>query len=244
MRHLWILVLLGLAGPAADATLPAGAPLTRSFTEDLVSAALTAEGAGEALDVRLEQPRLPLANQSGQPTEIAVEALRYEPDSGRFSALLVGTIGDQIRFRLPAAGSARELVDVPVLARPIAAGEVISAADVDWISTVPNRLRPASVTAADQLIGAAARRPLQAGRVLSARDLQAPRLVLRGRAVELVFARPGLKLSALGIAQADGALGDLVRVVNADSRRAVEGVVIGPGRVALGSAGQAPAGSR
>jgi flagellar basal body P-ring formation protein FlgA len=250
MHRAWILVLLlGLAAQVAPtgahaATLPAGMPLTQRFTEELLSAALTAEGAGEALDLRLEQPRLPLANQSEQATEIAVEALRYEQGSGRFSALLVGTVGDQIRFRLPAAGRAQELIELPVLARPVAAGEVITAADVDWITAAPNRLRPASVTAAEQLIGTEARRPLPAGRVLSARDLQAPRLVLRGRTVQLVYAKPGLKLSALGIAQADGALGDLVRVVNLDSRRQLQGVVVGPDRVALGGTGQPPAGGR
>ena len=239
-----VLGLAGLAaGPAAAATLPAGMPLTRSFTEELLSAALTAEGAGEALDLRLEQPRLPLANQSTEATEIAVEALHYEEGTGRFSALLVGTVGDQIRFRLPAEGRAVELVEVPVLARPIAAGEVITDADVDWITAAPNRVRASSVTAAAQLVGAEARRPLQPGRVVSERDLQAPRLVLRGRTVQLTYAKPGLRLSALGIAQTDGALGDLVRVVNLDSRRQLQGVVVGPDQVALGGAGPAPAGS-
>jgi flagella basal body P-ring formation protein FlgA len=75
--------------------------------------------------------------------------------------------------------------------------------------------------------------------VLSARDLQPPRLVRRGRAVELIYARPGLQLRALGIAQADGALGELVRVVNPDSQQQLQGVVIGPDQVALG--GSAPA---
>jgi flagellar basal body P-ring formation protein FlgA len=251
MDRTWLLVLLlGLAGQAAAgtgagaATLPAGAPLTQSFTEELLSAALAAEGAGGALDLRLEQPRLPLANQSAEATEITVEALRYAPGSGRFSALLVGTVGDQIRFRLPAEGRVQELIELPVLARPVAAGEVITAADLDWITAAPNRLRPTSVTAAEQVIGSEARRPLQPGRVLSERDLQAPRLVLRGHTVQLVYAKPGLQLRALGIAQADGALGDLVRVVNLDSRRQLQGVVVGPDRVALGGTGQPPASGR
>ena len=236
-------LLLGLtpAAVAKAATLPAGMPLTRGFTEELLSAALTKDGAGEALDLRLEQPRLPLANQSAEATEIAVEQLHYEAASGRFSALLVGTIGDQIRFRLPAEGRARELIEVPVLARPIAAGEVIADADVSWITAAPDRVRASSVTAAAQLVGAEARRPLPAGRVLSERDLQAPRLVLRGRTVQLTYARPGLRLSVLGVAQSDGALGDLVRVVNLDSRRQLQGVVVGPDQVALGGNGQASA---
>jgi flagellar basal body P-ring formation protein FlgA len=184
LRASLLVLLFGFAGPAAAATLPPGAPLTTSFAQDLLSASLAAQGAGEALEVRIDQPRLPLANQSAQATEIAVEGLRYDRDSGRFSALLVGTVDDQTRFRLAAEGRARELIELPVLARAIAAGEIITAADIDWITTAPDRIRPASVTAADQLIGAQARRPLQPGRALSERDLQPARLVLRGRTVQ------------------------------------------------------------
>ena len=79
--------------------------------------------------------------------------------------------------------------------------------------------------------------------MLTARDLQAPRLVLRGRAVALVYARPGLQLRALGIAQADGALGELVAVVNPDSQQRLQGVVSGPDEVAVGGTVPAPGGA-
>jgi flagella basal body P-ring formation protein FlgA len=228
-----ILVLLGLAGgPLQAATLPAGMPLTQGFADDLLQAALAAAGAGEAFDVRFDQPRLPLGNPGGPATEIAVEGLRYDPASGRFSALLVGTADDAERFRLPALGRALELVELPVLARRVAPGELIAATDLDWISVSPDRLRPTSLTEAHQLIGSEARRPLAPGRVLTARDLQPPRLVQRGRAVVLVYSRPGLELRGLGIAQADGALGDLVPVVNPDSQQRLQGVVTGPDQVA------------
>jgi flagellar basal body P-ring formation protein FlgA len=234
------LALLLLAGSGHAATLPAGMPLTRDFAHDLLGAALAAAGEGEAYDVELEQPRLPLGNQSQRPTEIVVEELRYEPDSGRFSAFLVGTVDAVVRFRLPAVGRARGLVELPVLARRIAPGEQIVAADLDWIMVAPGRLRASSLTDASQVVGSEARRPLLPGRVLSARDLQPPRLVQRGRAVEMVYARPGLHLRALGIAQADGGLGELVQVVNPDSRQRLQGVVVGLGQVALGGTVPAP----
>jgi flagellar basal body P-ring formation protein FlgA len=229
------LLLLGTPGGAGwAATLPAGMPLTSDFAHELLGVALAGAGEGEAFEVRLDQPRLPLANQSGRATEIVVEELRYEADSGRFSALLVGTVGDQVRFRLPALGRAHGLVELPVLARRLAAGEQIAAADLDWIAVPPSRLSPTTLTEARQLIGSEARRPLVAGRVLSARDLQPARLVQRGRPVELTYARPGLQLRALGVAQADGALGELVQVINPDSQQRLQGVVVGPDRVALG----------
>jgi flagella basal body P-ring formation protein FlgA len=65
--------------------------------------------------------------------------------------------------------------------------------------------------------------------------------VARGRPVQLVYTRPGLQLRALGVAQADGALGEVVRVVNLDSRQQLQGVVVGPDQVALGGAGLPPA---
>jgi flagella basal body P-ring formation protein FlgA len=79
--------------------------------------------------------------------------------------------------------------------------------------------------------------------VLSEGDLQPPRLVMRGRSVALVYARPGLQLQALGIAQADGALGERVQGVNPDSPQRLQGVVIGPDRVALGGTLPAPGGA-
>ena len=228
-------LLLALAGhAAAAASLPAGAPLTEGFARDLLGAALAVEAPGEAFELRFERPLMPLANHSGLATEIAVEELRYDAASGRFSALLVGTAGARVRFRLPAAGRAQSLIELPVLARSIAAGERIAAADLGWIRVAPDRVRPSSLTEAGQLIGSEARRPLQRGRVLSERDLQPSRLVVRGRPVELVYTRPGLQLQALGVAQADGALGDVVRVVNLDSRQQLQGVVVGPDQVALG----------
>jgi flagellar basal body P-ring formation protein FlgA len=241
-----LLALLLLAGPGragAAATLPAGIPLTRELVRELLDAALVATGAGEAFELRVDQPRLPLANQSGRATEIAVEGLRYDAASGRFSALLVGTTGAEMRFRLPTQGRAHGLVELPVLARRLAPGERIAAADLDWIMVAPGRLRPTSLTEARELIGSEARRPLLPGRVLSARDVQPPRLVQRGRAVELIYARPGLRLRAIGVAQADGALGELVPVVNPDSLQRLQGLVVGPDQVALGGTLPAPTGA-
>jgi hypothetical protein len=81
----------------------------------------------------------------------------------------------------------------------------------------------------------AKRRRLAAQRVLTERDLGPPLLVRRGRPVELIYARGAVHVTALGVAQEDGALGDPVRVINAESRRQLQGIVSGPDEVAFGS---------
>jgi flagellar basal body P-ring formation protein FlgA len=62
----------------------------------------------------------------------------------------------------------------------------------------------------------------------------------RGHVVARIYARRGLYVTALGVAQEDGALGDLVRVMNAASRRQLQGVLSGPDEVAFGSAAAWP----
>ena len=52
--------------------------------------------------------------------------------------------------------------------------------------------------------------------------------------------KPGLTLSARGKAMSDGAEGSVVSVLNEQSRRVIQGVVTGPGLVAVGSATAAP----
>ena len=58
--------------------------------------------------------------------------------------------------------------------------------------------------------------------------------------MRLVYARQGLQLATLGTAMADGELGALVTVANADSRRTLQGVVSGPDQVTVGPPAAAP----
>jgi flagella basal body P-ring formation protein FlgA len=249
MRLLALLLplLLGLAAPAGAALLPPGAPLTSDFAEALVQDALRADGAAGAFRITIERPALPLGNPTTLATEVALEQFRYDPAAGRFHGALTGTLDGRERFRLPIFGRAEAVLRVPALRRAVAPDEVIAAADLTWVEVPPASLPPASFTAPAQVVGSQARRRLAPGRVLTERDLGPPYLVRRGRPVELIYARPGLYVTALGVAQEDGALGDPVRVLNAESRRQLQGIVSGPDEVAFGpvaalgqSAGRAP----
>jgi flagellar basal body P-ring formation protein FlgA len=232
-----VLLLVLAAHPSQGASLAAREPLTEAITRKLISEALQARGFGERFRVIVEQPHLPLANQSAASTELSVEGLRHDDGNGRFQAMLVGWIDGQTRFRLPVHGRAHALIELPVLARALAEGEVVGAGDLRWISVRSEHLQPDSLTDPQELLGAEARKRLLPGRVLTARDVGPPLMVRRGRPVRLIYLRPGLRLSALGTAQDDGALGDVVRVVNADSRQQLQGTATGPDEVTVGPPG-------
>ncbi len=55
----------------------------------------------------------------------------------------------------------------------------------------------------------------------------------RSDTVTIVYEAPGLTLTLRGQAQEAGALGDTISVLNVQSKRVVQGVVSGPGRVTV-----------
>ena len=60
-----------------------------------------------------------------------------------------------------------------------------------------------------------------------------PAIVQRNDTVTIVYEAPGFTLTLRGQAQDAGALGDTISVLNVESKRVVQGVVSGPGRVTV-----------
>ncbi|MEM7042914.1 MAG: flagellar basal body P-ring formation chaperone FlgA [Pseudomonadota bacterium] len=235
--------LVAMVMPVAADELPGDMPLTSAFAERLISDQLASPVGDDSYKVKISHPRLPLGNQEARPTRIVIDGLRHDPSSGRFSAVMIGTVEGEPRFELPMKGHVQTLISVPVLARPVSRGDLISAADLDWKSVPPDVLVNVSLTDEQQLIGAEARRRLSPGRVLTSRDVGPPRLVLRGEPVRVVYAERGLTLTAVGTARDDGAFGEPVRVINPDSRLEIQGIATGHQEVTVGHAAMPGAGS-
>ena len=60
-----------------------------------------------------------------------------------------------------------------------------------------------------------------------------PDLVQRSEPVTLVYEVPGVVLTLRGKAIDGGAEGDTISVMNEQSKRVVQGTIVGPGRVAI-----------
>jgi flagella basal body P-ring formation protein FlgA len=176
-----------------------------------------------------EEPR-PAFAASGALEPVRLGELAFAGNTGRFEAEVVIDRGDA-PLRLSLAGEARATVEVVALARDVPRGTVLLPDDVTVARVEARRLAAGTVTALADVVGQEARRSLRAGQTLGAGDLAAATLVPRGSVVMLTYTRPGLSLSAVGEALADGALGDVVPVLNRQSRRIVEGVVTGGGVV-------------
>jgi flagella basal body P-ring formation protein FlgA len=89
---------------------------------------------------------------------------------------------------------------------------------------------PASTT---EIAGLAARRSVRVGQPLRNADLMKPEIVKKNDMVLLHYAVPGIVLTMRGQAQDSGTEGDVVNVLNIGSKRVIQGVVTGPGRVTI-----------
>ena len=162
-----------------------------------------------------------------------IVSLNFDARSGMLAAEVRPYDGAQT---VRVSGRAYATVDIPVLARAVAAGTEIDDGDIEWVSQRADRLRPDAVLDPDAIIGHEARRALRAGEPLRSYDLQRPLMVERGELVTLVFQAPGIQLSVRARAMENAADGELARFVNLQSNRTVEALVDGPGRARVGTA--------
>jgi flagellar basal body P-ring formation protein FlgA len=182
-------------------------------------------------DIRLD------ASNSGamQPT-----ALRYDPRSKRFDITFEisnenGSAPAKLRF----TGTAIETVEAAVLARNIQRGEIIKSSDV-LVERRPRAEVGTDLAGRNGAVGMQARRQLREGQALKAADLAKPDLVTRDQGVTLVYQATGLYLTIRGKALDGGAEGDVVNVMNLQSKRVVSGTVTGRGQVTVSPPRPAP----
>jgi flagella basal body P-ring formation protein FlgA len=117
--------------------------------------------------------------------------------------------------------------------RAIERGTVLKDADV-LIERHPRaEVTREFVTERDRVVGFAARTNLQPGAPLRAADLMKPELIQRNDAVTLIYEVPGITLTIRGKASDGGAEGDVINVLNEQTKRTVQGIIVGPGRVVV-----------
>ena len=160
----------------------------------------------------------------------------FDPRSQRFEANVEVPGSSTLRKKpVHVSGMIFETAEVVTLARALARGETIRENDIA-IERRPKAEAADTIRQADAAIGQAARRELRAGQFLRSADLMKPELVSRGDTVTLVFESPGVRLTMQAKAIETGTLGDLVQVLNPQSKRIVQATVDGPGRVVIARA--------
>lgn len=194
--------------------------------------------------VTLADPAYQLVLPAAARDRYDIAALTFDPTRQSFSATLgyANQAGANEYVRL--VGSALAVVDAPALARDVAIGDTILESDLTTIELPADRVSASLLTSSVSLAGQAARRPLRAHAPLFSYDVKKPVVVKKGELVMVVYALPGIELTAQGQAQADAGKGDTVSILNTRSRRTIEARVVGPGMVSVAGPGATLAAAR
>lgn len=192
-------------------------------------------GLGEAANLALTFDR--------DPTDIKLDAgftgamqpttVRFDNRNGRFDITFEiandsGIGATKLRF----TGTAVETVEAAVLLRSVERNEILKSSDV-VIERRPKAEVGTDAASRDRAVGMQARRQLRAGQAVRVADLVKPDLVQRDQAVTIIYETPGLYLTVRGKALDGGTEGDVVSVMNLQSKRTVSGVVTGRGQVTI-----------
>lgn len=227
MRMLFALAFALSAGTAAADTLVTADAISTRIA-DAIAKRLPTSG---HYKVELADATYQLALAGDRTYDIA--ALTYDPSRMTFAATLgyLNAAGEKEYANL--AGSAVAVIEVPTLARDIAAGEMIADTDLTTMEIPALRRSTNLIGNANAVAGQVARRPLRANTPLFAYDIQKAVVVKKGDLVTVTFAVAGLELTMQGQAQSDAGKGDTITIKNASSRRAIEARVTGAGAATI-----------
>jgi flagella basal body P-ring formation protein FlgA len=114
---------------------------------------------------------------------------------------------------------------VAVTARPIPRGKVLTPNDVILAERDTGALSYGYVTSLDAVVGRTVRRPINAGVVVTPGVLETELLVRRGQEVTLEARSNVFAVRSGGVAQGDGALGQIIKIRNSASGKTVQGIV-------------------
>lgn len=164
------------------------------------------------------------ANSTGA---LKVDNFSFDNRSGRFFAVVGVSGGDLIKV----SGRAQTVEAIPVLRTRVAANQTIDRNDIEWMRVPSGRYGAGYVDRVEDLLGQAPRRALAAGAPIRAADITKPAAITKNALVTMVAQGPGMTLTTTGRAMETGSVGDVIAVMNVQSKKTVQATVIAANQV-------------
>ncbi len=228
--------LVNTAGLTAVEVTRAGRTIDFADLETRIAQAFAGRyGLGEAknLSVTLDVMPRPTIVEASVTSDLVLTNAALNPMSGRFEVAFEVPGSAIIRKPLRFTGSVIETVEVAVATHALAAGAIVRESDLAVERRPKQKVGSDALGTPHEAIGLAVRSAVRRGAPLRRTDLMKPQLVHRDDNVTLVYEVPGILLTTRGKALESGAEGDVINVLNVQSKRTVQGTVTGPNRVGI-----------
>ena len=214
----------------------AGHAVPASAIEDAVKkAAMEKAGknaANSKVQVSLDNRNIALyANPDDGPT-VQVRDIWIDNEGSRFTAT-VAAGPDASAAVTKVSGRLYVVTSIPVLTRRIGQNDVIGPEDIRFIEVKNDSIESDVITDPDALIGMSPRRQAAENVPLRAGDFRAPVIIAKGSLVSMVLETPYMQITAQGRTVEEGAKGQVIKVMNTQSKTTVDATVEGPGRVVV-----------
>lgn len=205
--------------------------------EDALTQVMLDKGMGPEQKVRLSNGSRRIYAAVNQDVPFTIENASYNRRTGRITASMHVPYGNGDRKLVSLTGRVLDLMRVPVLSRRVKTGDVIRKADIEWIEIEARLMRDSFITSDDSLIGQQVVRSLTTGRPIRSRDVRSRVLIAKGSLATLTLTTNRMLLTVRVVAMGDGGLGETIRVLNTRSKKTIEGIVTGPGRIVVPAIG-------
>jgi flagella basal body P-ring formation protein FlgA len=170
---------------------------------------------------------------SGLPV-IPTGNMTYEVTASSAKERFIGNVTATIDFYVNAekartlgvVGKVEVFGNVYLASRPLKQNEMISGADLEVHKMNLTDAVDRFATRLDQVENRRVLRNLGVHQPLEIRDLDKPLVLKRGDSVKIVYDEPGLSVTAKGLANADGGVGDTLAVTNVESKKTIHCKVV------------------
>lgn len=154
---------------------------------------------------------------------IMIKNASYNADRQTFSASVQTADGQLFEYK----GVGHKMVSVPVLRTVIRRGDSIKRSMITMHDIRENSVTEDMVLRVDELVGMTPRKILRANEPVQLSQLNKPVMVKRGDLVTMQLSNGPIAITALAKAMESGTKGDIIRLVNMDSKRTLEAQITG-----------------
>ncbi len=135
-------------------------------------------------------------------------------------------VDDRPVRRVWVTGNIRVRANVWVLDKPVRRGRLLTTRDLRPMEMDLKSVPPGVIENAREVVGKRARRAIAGRAPIQRHWLERAPLVKRGDIVNIKAESGSLLITAIGVVRSDGALGEMVQVVNLQSKKSVYGRVV------------------
>ncbi|WP_298724592.1 flagellar basal body P-ring formation chaperone FlgA [uncultured Ferrovibrio sp.] len=161
------------------------------------------------------------------PAVLQVESFSYDSRSGRFYAAVSAPGASSMKV----SGRAQSVEAIPVLKNRVAPGETISRNDIEWMQVPAGRYSSGYIDQINDLVGQTPRRTLQIGMPIRVSDISKPEAVSKNNLITMIAQAPGMMITTTGRALEGGSVGDVIQVMNLQSKKIIQATITGPNQV-------------